>query len=56
MNLPNNMKVLTNIRASSRGNTRGAGVIRDNWALRASRRLSEKGIKLRYYRDVPLNI
>jgi len=52
MRLPNKMKVLTNIRASSRGNTRGAGVIRDNWALRASRRLFEKNIKEREHRNV----
>jgi len=56
MNLPNNMKVLTNIRASSRGNTRGAGVIRDNWALRASRWLFEKNIKLRDFRACIFNI
>lgn len=39
------MRVLTNIRASSRGNTERAGVIRYNWALRVSRWLVEKNAK-----------
>jgi|SaaInlStandDraft_7_1057024.scaffolds.fasta_scaffold149199_1 hypothetical protein len=50
------MRVLTNIRASSRGNTERAGVTRYNWALRASRWLIEKSIKERRIRNIFLKL